>query len=145
MAVLLSATTASAFIDSYTISHDKLPEEAQQMLTDYFPKAKVSSIKIDRHLLKKTDYDVRLTNGIKIEFSNKGKWTYVTSKRKAIPEDLIPAKIRKYVADNYPDVKIISIRKKDHFIRDWSFLLGPSHLQPALQADQDGEGPYRRF
>ena len=112
MAVLLSATTASAFIDSYTISHDKLPEEAQQMLTDYFPKAKVSSIKIDRHLLKKTDYDVRLTNGIKIEFSNKGKWTYVTSKRKAIPEDLIPAKIRKYVADNYPDVKIISIRKK---------------------------------
>lgn len=46
MAVLLSATTASAFIDSYTISHDKLPEEAQQMLTDYFPKAKVSSIKI---------------------------------------------------------------------------------------------------
>ena len=44
MAVLLSATTASAFIDSYTISHDKLPEEAQQMLTHYFPKAKVSSI-----------------------------------------------------------------------------------------------------
>ena len=42
------------------------------MLGEHFPKAKVSMIKVDRHLLKKTDYDVRLTNGTKIEFTNKG-------------------------------------------------------------------------
>ena len=74
LALLLTSTTALAFIDSYVISRDNLPEEA---LDKYFPKAKVSLIKIDRHLLKKADYDVRLTNGTTIEFSNKGKWNSV--------------------------------------------------------------------
>ena len=63
LALLLTSTTAFAFIDSYVISRDNLPEEAQAMLDKYFPKAKVSLIKIDCHLLKKADYDVRLTNG----------------------------------------------------------------------------------
>lgn len=108
---LLSASVSYAFIDSYTISRDKLPQEAQQMLQDYFPKAKVSLIKIDRHLLKKSDYDVRLTNGTTIEFSNKGKWKSVDCGKKTVPERIVPKKIRTYVAKNYPDVNITSIRK----------------------------------
>ena len=82
LAVILSASSAFAFIDSYVVKRENLPEEAQQMLTEYFPKAKVSLIKVDRHLLKKTDYDVRLTNGTTIEFSNKGKWTSVDCGKK---------------------------------------------------------------
>lgn len=108
---LLSVTAGYAFIDSCTISRDKLPEEAQKMLAEYFPKAKVSLIKIDRHLLKKTDYDVRLTNGTTVEFSNKGKWKSVNCGKKTVPEGLIPKKIRNYVAKNYPDVSIVSISK----------------------------------
>ena len=53
------------------------------MLDEYFPKAKVNMIKVDRHLLKKTDYDVKLTNGTKIEFSNKGR-TNVDCKSKRV-------------------------------------------------------------
>ncbi len=111
MMMVLSVSASYAFIDSYVIDRDKLPEEAQQMLEQYFPKAKVSLIKIDRHLLKKTDYDVRLTNGTTIEFSNKGKWKSVDCGKKAVPEELIPKRIRSYVAKNYPDVSIVSIRK----------------------------------
>lgn len=113
LAVILSASSAFAFIDSYVIKRENLPEEAQQMLSEYFPKAKVSLIKIDRHLLKKTDYDVRLTNGTTIEFSNKGKWTSVDCGKKAVPEGLIPQAIRKYVANNYSGVDIVSIRKRN--------------------------------
>jgi len=40
LALLLTSTTALAFIDSYVISRDNLPEEAQAMLDKYFPKAK---------------------------------------------------------------------------------------------------------
>lgn len=113
LAVILSASSAFAFIDSYTIKRENLPEEAQQMLSEYFPKAKVSLIKVDRHLLKKTDYDVRLTNGTTIEFTNKGKWTSVDCGKKAVPEALVPQAIRKYVAKNYSDVSIVSIRKRN--------------------------------
>ena len=113
IAFVFSVTSAYAFIDSYKVDRKNLPEEAQQMLKDYFPKAKVSLIKVDRHLLKKTDYDVRLTNGTKIEFSNKGKWTSVDCGSKALPDELVPKTIRNYVEKNYSDVKIVSIRKRN--------------------------------
>lgn len=112
MAIVMTVAASYAFIDSYTINRDKLPEEAQNMLTEYFPKAKISLIKIDRHLLKKTGYDVRLTNGTSIEFSNKGKWKSVNCGKKTVPESLIPKAIRNYVSKNYPDVTIVSIYKK---------------------------------
>ena len=51
------------YADKYTINRDNLPQAAQEMLKEYFPKAKVGMIKVDKHLLKKTDYDVRLVNG----------------------------------------------------------------------------------
>ncbi len=113
MTLLLAAgvaTSSWAFIDSYTIKREQLPQEAQEMLQEYFPKAKVSNIKIDRHLLKKTDYDVKLTDGTVIEFANSGKWTSVQRKRGAVPEDLIPKSIRKYMLfrqkDCWADKKI---------------------------------------
>lgn len=109
---LLVAGASAAHADKYTIDRSQLPETAQQMLTEYFPKAKVGMIKVDRHLLKKTDYDVKLTNGTKIEFNNAGKWTSVDCKDKEVPSGLIPAAIRRHVKKNYADVKIVGIEKK---------------------------------
>lgn len=113
LVVSLMAFDAQAFIDSYTISRDKLPEEAREMLDEHFPKAKVSMIKVDRHLLKKTDYDVKLTNGFKIEFSNKGQWKSVTNSKKAVPEALVPGAIRKYVEKNFKSLHITGITKRN--------------------------------
>lgn len=111
IALITGATAAMA--DSYTINRDKLPENAQQFLTEHFPKAKVAMIKVDRHLLKKTDYDVKLVDGTKIEFSNSGKWTSVSRKKgKAVPDGIVPKAIRNYVAKNYPGETITEIEKK---------------------------------
>lgn len=111
IALITGATAAMA--DTYTINRDKLPENAQQFLTEHFPKAKVAMIKVDRHLLKKTDYDVKLVDGTKIEFSNSGKWTSVSRKKgKAVPDGIVPKAIRNYVAKNYPGETITEIEKK---------------------------------
>lgn len=110
--VVAAIASAYAFVDSYTIDRDKLPQEAQEMLEEYFPKAKVGMIKIDRHLLKKTDYDVRLVNGTTIEFNNSGKWRRVDCKTRQVPEGLVPKTISRHVARNYADVKVVSISKK---------------------------------
>lgn len=94
------STVASAFalpFDKYTISREELPEAAREMLDKYFPKAKIGMIKIDKHLLKKTDYDVRLVSGTTIEFNNKGKWTSVVCKKDEVPEGLVIKKIRTHV------------------------------------------------
>ena len=110
--IICGAGAASAFIDSYVIDRKNLPEQARQMLSEYFPKAKVSLIKVDRHLLKKTDYDVKLVNGTKIEFTNAGKWKSVDCKTREVPEGLVTKPIRNYIKKNFPDVKIVKIEKK---------------------------------
>lgn len=112
MLLFMAGGAAHAIIDEYTISRDKLPQEAREMLDEYFPKAKIGMIKVDKHLLKKTDYDVRLVNGTKIEFSNAGKWTSVDCKSREVPEKLVPSAIRTHVRKNGNGAKIVSIVKK---------------------------------
>lgn len=109
--VVASIGTACAF-DKYTIDRSELPEEARAMLDQYFPRTKVGMIKVDKHLLRKTDYDVRLVNGTEIEFNNKGKWTSVDCKAREVPSELVNKTIRNYVKKNYPDVTIVKIEKK---------------------------------
>ncbi len=106
------ATFGTIRADKYTIDRSNLPQQAQDMLTEYFPKAKVGMIKVDKHLLKKTDYDVRLVNGTKIEFNNAGKWTSVDCKNKPVPDKLVMKKIRNYVTKNCNGAFITKIENK---------------------------------
>ncbi len=55
---------------------------------------------------------MRLSNGIKIEFSNKGKWTSVNCGKKELPEGLVPGAIRRYIAKNFSELKAVSICKR---------------------------------
>ncbi len=107
------AGTSSAFpFDKYTLDRKDLPEAAREMLDKYFPKAKIGMIKVDRHFLKKTDYDVRMVNGTTIEFKNLGKWSSVDCKNREVPEELIPGAIKRYVKKNFSELKINMIKKK---------------------------------
>lgn len=110
----LLAFSLPAKADSYTVNRNDLPETAQKFLKEYFPKAKIGMIKIDTHLLKSTDYDVKLVDGTKIEFNNNGEWTSVDCKTKEIPSGLMMKKIRDYVKKNFPDTYVVEIEKKVH-------------------------------
>lgn len=110
--IIAGVGTSHAIFDKYTIDRDQLPDKAREMLDTYFPKSKVDMIKVDKHLLKKTDYDVKLVNGTKIEFSNKGAWTSVDCGSKALPDGIVPKTIAKYITKNFPDVKTVKIKKK---------------------------------
>lgn len=110
LAGVLSGASALPF-DKYTTNRDALPEAAQEMLQTHFPRARISMIKVDRHLLRKPDYDVKLTNGTKIEFSNKGRWTSVDCKNKDVPESLVPAAIRNNVGRRYAGESIRRISR----------------------------------
>lgn len=111
--MMLGVLTASAALplDKYSINRKDLPQEAREMLDEHFPKAKVSMVKVDRHLLKRTDYDVKLTNGTRIDFSNKGRWTHVDCMKKSVPESLIPKAIRNSVSKKYSGEKIVRISR----------------------------------
>lgn len=110
--LLVSGTLLSqAFVDSYDIDRKKLPQTAQDMLEEHFPNGVIAMIKIDRGFLKKTEYDVKLLNGTKIEFNSSGKWKSVDCKNRAVPTGLVMKPIRSYVEKKFPGVKIVKIDK----------------------------------
>lgn len=110
--VLFSVSSAMALpFDKYTIDRSQLPETARKFLDDYFPKNKVGMIKIDKHLLKKPDYEVRLTNGTTIDFDKNGKWKEVDCQSRQVPDGIIPKAILRSVKKNFPDNFIVSIEK----------------------------------
>ena len=109
---MMMVTFSAAAADKYSINRNDLPQAAQEFLTKYFPKARVSMVKTDTHLLRPTDYDVKLVNGTKIEFNKKGQWTSVDCKTKEVPEGIILKPIRTYVKKNFPETFIVSIEKK---------------------------------
>lgn len=110
LTVVMAVMSASA--DSYTINREALPQPAREFLQEHFPKAKVSMIKVDKHLLKKVDYDVKLVNGTKIEFDNAGKWTSVDCKGREVPQAILMKAIRNYVKENFPGTFVTSIEKE---------------------------------
>ena len=68
-------------------------------------------IKVDKKLLRKPDYEVKLTNGTEIEFNSRGKWTEVDCKKKEVPSAILPSAIRRHVTKKYPGLAVVKIEK----------------------------------
>ena len=85
---------------------DKIKAE-QEFLKTYFPKEKVSSVMLDE---KDGDYEVKLENGVKIEFNKIGSWMEIEG-HVALPKGIVSSNIYDYVAHNYKKAKIFKIER----------------------------------
>lgn len=115
---LFTLQTVARADDDKPIQVNQLPQQAQTFIKHYFPSAKVAMAKMETDLFDKS-YDVIFTNGDKLEFDKKGAWTEVNCKFSAVPLDVLPAQIQKYVRANHPDAKVLRIEKdrKDYEVK----------------------------
>lgn len=112
---LLFASPASANTDGgKAISPGKLPQAALQTINTHLPGRKIAIAKVESELFSKS-YTVIFTNGEKIEFDGRGRWTEVKCKRSAVPASLVPAHIAQYIRANYPDCRILEIERDDEY------------------------------
>ena len=112
---LLFASPASANTDGgKAISPGKLPQAALQTINTHLPGRKIAIAKVESELFS-TSYTVIFTNGEKIEFDGRGRWTEVKCKRSAVPASLVPAQIAQYIRANYPDCRILEIERDDEY------------------------------
>lgn len=112
---LLFASPASANTDGgKAISPGKLPQAALQTINTHLPGRKKAIAKVESELFSKS-YTVIFTNGEKIEFDGRGRWTEVKCKRSAVPASLVPAQIAQYIRANYPDCRILEIERDDEY------------------------------
>ncbi len=90
----------------------KLPKTAQQFVKKHFSKCKVIDVSKKKSITS-TSYEARCTNGYVMKFDKNGQWTSVDCRRDAVPDGVVPSKVREYVKKNYKrDGKICRIAKQ---------------------------------
>ena len=52
-----------------------------------------------------------MDNGIKLEFDNKGNWTEIDCKPKAVPSALVPTAIQNYISKQFNGTQVIQIER----------------------------------
>lgn len=90
------------------ITKEQLPTAAQSLLTTHFSALKISLVKEDREFISR-NYEVIFTDGTKVEFTRNGEWKELDCRKSAVPAALIPASIKNFVTERYPDAKILQI------------------------------------
>ena len=95
------------------INVSEMPKPAQEFIKRHFANQKVAVAKMETDFMAKS-YDVIFTNGDKVEFDKKGKWTNVDCEHSQVPVEIIPTAIQKYVTEHYPRTKVVKIELTDH-------------------------------
>lgn len=98
--------------DDKPIEVSEMPKAAQQFIQRHFANQSVAVAKMETDFMAKS-YDVIFTNGDKVEFDRKGKWTNVDCEHSQVPQEVIPVAIQKYVAKHYPEAKVLKIELTD--------------------------------
>lgn len=114
LAMLIALPVSANTDGGKAIPMSKLPQAAQQTISTHLPGRKIAIAKVESELFSKS-YTVIFTNGEKIEFDSRGRWTEVKCKRSAVPASLVPAQIAQYIKANYPDCRILEIERDDEY------------------------------
>ena len=94
------------------IQVDRMPKAAQQFIRNHFAEQSVAMAKMELDFMSKS-YDVIFTNGDKVEFDKKGRWTNIDCEHSVVPSGVVPQSIKEYVQKQYPSAKIKKIELTD--------------------------------
>ena len=90
------------------IQFDQLPEKAQKVVLKAFPDTKVKKVEMERRA-SLIQYEVKLAGGIKMQFNKEGRFTECECTKSAVPDMLIPEKIREYLKREFTGIKVMRI------------------------------------
>lgn len=93
------------FADMY-VSPETLPQTALTFIKTYFPETEILYVEMD-----KREYEVKLSNGVEIEFMQNGEWTEIDGHYIALPTNIIPEIVLKTINHTHQNTSIIKIEK----------------------------------
>ena len=90
------------------ISFVELPDKAQQFITEHFQESHVATMTKESGSFG-VEYEVRFTNGNKVEFDKKGDWVEIECRKGTMPRSVIPNPIWDFVAEKHHGAQITQI------------------------------------
>lgn len=102
----VSAFAVSVALADMVVPANQLPQNAQAFISSNFQGANIAYVEADYD-----DFEVRLSNGVKIDFWRDGTWKEISSYTGVNPS-LLPANVAAAVAKAYPSVMIVKVEKE---------------------------------
>ena len=96
--------------DESLIQENQLPDTAQKFIKNNFGSESIQNIIKEANRMG-DEYQVQLSNGIKIEFNANGEWKEVKSElpNQSVGSIFLPQVTRDYLSKNYADIGIKSV------------------------------------
>ena len=104
---LMVLSVSSLFADDWVVPVSQLPANAKSFIQKVFPDAQI--FKVERDGRK---FDVKLSNGVSIDFLANGEWENIDSEYAPIPESAFPPAVIKALKASYPQAAIIDAEKE---------------------------------
>ncbi len=110
LSVIVALVAVAAMAHDKMIPYAQLPLQARSFIESHFDRNKV--VAVSEESGRRTEYEVRMEDGTKMEFDAKGEWTKVSVAHGAVPAVLVPEAIAKQVTTNYPNAMIVQLEKR---------------------------------
>lgn len=100
---LLAASlfTFGVYAEERPITFGELPQNAKKFVLTYFKDVPVEGVYMERRA-SLTQYELKMAEGLELQFDRTGICTEIQKKKGAIPEVVIPKKILDVVKANFP-------------------------------------------
>lgn len=135
MLFLLVGMTINA--QESVVTQNELPQEAQSFIKKHFSQYTLDYIILDKEYFSSDDYTVRFSEGLKIEFNEKGEWTEIDGNYTEIPTEFISKNITSYVKAKFANTRIVKIEKG-------FFGTQEVKLSNGLELEFDSKGYFKR-
>ncbi|MFK8274140.1 PepSY-like domain-containing protein [Capnocytophaga cynodegmi] len=135
MLFLLVGMTINA--QESVVTQNELPQEAQSFIKKHFSQYTLDYIILDKEYFSSDDYTVRFSEGLKIEFNEKGEWTEIDGNYTEIPTEFISKNITSYVKAKFTNTRIVKIEKG-------FFGTQEVKLSNGLELEFDSKGYFKR-
>ncbi|WP_029035639.1 PepSY-like domain-containing protein [Salinimicrobium terrae] len=98
------------------VNTGNLPATAQNFVSEHFSAVTVNEVEeySNWQIWEDEKYEVRLSNGIELDFDENGNLIEIDSQRnEAITMSALPSKVTSYLEANYPNAQVIGWEKQD--------------------------------
>lgn len=97
--------------DHVTVNYSQVPAPVKSFLGKYFGGARIKDVKADYEENNMVDYDIRFTNGIKVEIDQTGRWEEISGRNIDLPLGMLPQPTLAYISANYPNSKVVKMEQ----------------------------------
>lgn len=106
LVAVMALSAISCAADDRPVKFDQLPKAARNFITENFAGAQITYAVKDDDIIS-PDYEVVLSNGVKISFEHDGTMDKIESREPGVVDAFVPAKIKEYVKVHYPDAYFV--------------------------------------